>query len=494
MIDDILHEVERDALPDAAVRVTSLATDYLASARRGEGAVSPAVQRDEVDARFAEPLPEHGRPLADVVDRIRDEIIADANHLAHPMYMGHQVSFALPVAAWVDSVISALNQSIAVEEMSPTLTALEMRVVRWMCDVAGLPATSGGTFTSGGTEATFTALLAARAAALPDSWVEGLRHHAPVVLCGEHTHYAVTRAVAQLGLGMRSAIAVPSDHYRMSPSALERELDRVNAAGTGVIAVVATAGHTATGAFDDLDRIGRICDERGIWLHVDGAHGASALLSDRHRHRVRGIERARSIAWDPHKMMLLPLPAGMLLVRDERDLQAAFAQRAPYLFHGDASDAVRARVRDQGVRSFQCSRRGDALKAWAVLQRYGRRGIAALHDHLCDLALAMHETLAAREDFVTLHEPESNILCFRWVGINNGRLDDDTLDAVNGQIRARYNHSGVGWITTTLLDGRRVLRVTMMNPRTTVDHVKAAVDELARVANAIMTTGVVNAR
>ncbi len=91
------------------------------------------------------------------------------------------------------------------------------------------------------------------------------------------------------------------------------------------MAVVATAGHTATGAFDDIDAIGRLCEERDIWLHIDGAHGATALLSERHRHRVRGIERARSIAWDPHKMMLLPLPAGMLLVRDERQLQAAFA-------------------------------------------------------------------------------------------------------------------------------------------------------------------------
>ncbi|HEX6053813.1 MAG TPA: aspartate aminotransferase family protein [Gemmatimonadaceae bacterium] len=494
MIDDILREVERDALPDAAARVTSLATDYLAATRRGEGAVSLTVQRDEVDARFAEPMPEDGRPLADVVDRIRDDIIADANHLAHPMYMGHQVSFALPVAAWVDGVISALNQSIAVEEMSPTLTALETRVVRWMCDAAGLPAASGGTFTSGGTEATFTALLAARAAALPDSWVEGVSDRAPVVLCGEHTHYAVTRAVAQLGLGMQSAIAIPSERYRMNPDALERELVRLSAAGTRVMAVVATAGHTATGAFDDLDRIGHLCDARGIWLHVDGAHGASALLSDRHRHRVRGIERARSIAWDPHKMMLLPLPAGMVLVRDERELQAAFAQRAPYLFHGDAGDAGRARVRDQGVRSFQCSRRGDVLKVWAVLQRYGRRGIAALHDHLCDLALAMYQTLSAREDFVTLHEPESNILCFRWVGASDGRPDEDTLDAINGEVRARYNQSGIGWITTTVLEGRRVLRVTMMNPRTTVVHVKAAVDELARVANAITRTGVVNAR
>lgn len=476
MIDDILREVERDALPDAAARVVSLATEYLAATGRGEGAVSPARPRAEVDARFAEPMPEDGAPLADVVERIRREIVADANRLAHPMYMGHQVSFALPVGAWTDSVISALNQSIAVEEMSPTLTAVEMRVVRWMCDAAGFPSTAGGTFTSGGTEATFTALLAARAAALPDSWMNGLGDARPVVLCGEHAHYAVTRAVAQLGLGMRSAIAVTSERYRMSPDALERELDRLEPHGVSVMAVVATAGHTATGAFDDLERIGRMCDERGLWLHVDGAHGASALLSDRHRHRVRGIEHARSIAWDPHKMMLLPLPAGMILVRDERDLQAAFAQRAPYLFHGDGE---RARIRDQGVRSFQCSRRADVLKVWTVLQRYGRRGIAELHDHLCDLAMTMHRVLAGRPEFVTLHEPESNILCFRWIG--DGSRDDATLDAINAEIRTRYNQSGDGWITSTVLDGRRVLRVTMMNPRTTRAHVELAVEALARL-------------
>ena len=478
MIDLVMRKVEDDALPEAAARVTGLASDYFAATRRAEGPVSADRSRAEVDARFAEPLPEEGKPLDAIVDRISTEIMADANRLAHPMYMGHQVSFALPIAAWTDSVISALNQSIAVEEMSPTLTALEMRVVRWMCEAAGYPTMSGGTFTSGGTEATFTALLAARASALPDSWINGVGSGAPVVLCGEHTHYAVTRAVAELGLGMRSAIAVPSADYRMDVSALERELDRLAAIGKKTMAVVATAGHTATGAFDDLEGIGRLCEERGVWLHVDGAHGASALFSDRHRHRVRGIERARSIAWDPHKMMLLPLAAGTILVRDERDLQAAFAQRAPYLFHGDGEAA---RVRDQGVRSFQCSRRADVLKVWMVLQRYGRRGLASLHDHLCDLALAMHRALVTRPDFVTLHEPESNILCFRWIG--DGTHDDETLDRLNGEIRARYNGSGAGWITTTVLDGRRVLRVTMMNPRTTVDHITAAVKGLAGVAS-----------
>jgi L-2,4-diaminobutyrate decarboxylase len=479
VIEDVLREVERDASPEAAAVVTGVATDYFASTARGDGPVSPGRSAHDVDARFAEPLPEHGRPLAEVIDRVRTEVVADANRLAHPMYMGHQVSFPLPTAAWTDAVISSLNQSIAVEEMSPTLTALETRVVRWMCDAVGYGASAGGTFTSGGTEATFSALLAARAAALPDAWMNGVGERAPVVLCGEHTHYAVTRAVAQMGLGMRSAIVVPSKGYRMDVAALERELDRLRVLGVAVMAVVATAGHTATGTFDDLDAIGRMCEAREVWLHVDGAHGATALLSERHRHRVRGIERARSIAWDPHKMMLLPLAAGMLLVRDERQLQAAFAQRAPYLFHG-AGAGEASRVRDQGVRSFQCSRRGDVLKLWVVLQRFGRLGVAAMHDHLCDLAMAMHDELARRSDFVALHAPESNILCFRYVG--DGGMDEAALDEVNRAMRDRYNRSGAGWITTTVLEGTRVLRVTMMNPRTTVAHVHALIEGLASVA------------
>jgi L-2,4-diaminobutyrate decarboxylase len=476
MIDDVMRVLDSDATPAAASQLIGLATDYFESTRRGEGPVSSGRLPNDIATRFDEPLPENGRPLEDVVARIRAEVLPDANRLGHPMYMGHQVSFPLPTAVWTDAVISALNQSVAVEEMSPTLTVLEHRVIRWMCDAVGYPAGSGGTLTSGGTEATFSALLAARAAALPDAWTNGIGDPKPVVLCGEHTHYAVTRAVAELGLGMRSAVVIPSVDYRMDVRALEHELERLREAGTPVMAVVATAGHTATGAFDDIDTIGRLCEARDIWLHIDGAHGATAVLSERHRHRVRGIERARSIAWDPHKMMLLPLPAGMLLVRDERQLQAAFLQRAPYLFHGDGEAT---RVRDQGVRSFQCSRRGDVLKLWVVLQRLGRRGIAALHDHLCDLAVVVKDELAKHQEFELLHSPQSNILCFRYVG--GGHVDDDRRDAINREIRDRYNRSGIGWITSTLLEGRRVLRVTMMNPRSTPAHVRAMFDGLLAI-------------
>jgi L-2,4-diaminobutyrate decarboxylase len=377
---------------------------------------------------------------------------------------------------WAESVTAALNQSVAVNEMSPAVTPMEHRVVRWMTGLVGWGERSGGTLTSGGTEATFAALLAARSAAVPDVWTNGVGARPPAVVCGEHAHYAVSRAVGEMGLGLRSLHLVPSRDWRMDIAQLESRLDALAAEGTPVMAVVATAGSTATGSFDDLDAVGRICERRGLWLHVDGAHGASALLSDAHRGKLRGIERARSLAWDPHKMMLLPLAAGMVLVREERDLELAFAQKAPYLFHSGSEQ----KVWDQGVRSFLCSRRADALKLWVALQRYGRRGIAALYDRLCETTRALYEEVGRRDDFVALHEPESNILCFRWVG--DGSRNDAELDAVNRELRERYNRSGAGWITATDLGGRRVLRVTVMNPRTTREHAVRLLDGLAAEA------------
>lgn len=473
--------IERDMERDAALPFIDLAARYFLRTREEPAPVSTSLTSAEIAPRFDEPLPRAGRPLNDVAARIEHDVLSAMNRLTHPMYVGHQVSAPLPVAVWVEPVIAAMNQSVAVAEMSPSLTVLETQLMRWMTELVGWGVGAGGTMTSGGTEATFTALLAARAVALPDAWEHGVSAGpgTPVVLCGEHAHYAVTRAVAQLGLGVERAVAVPSRDWRMDPDALARELGRLAAAGTPVMAVVATAGSTATGSFDDLDAIGALCEARGVWLHVDGAHGASALLSARECHRLRGIERARSVAWDAHKMMLMPLAAGMLLVRDERDLGRAFAQRAPYLFHGGGEE----RTWDQGTRSFQCSRRADALKVWASLQRYGADAFGALYDHLCDVARILHDAIARRTDFVTLHEPDSNILCFRWVG--DQTLDDEALDDVNRELRERYNRSGRGWITTTVLGGRRVLRVTIMNPRTGRAEMRALLDGLAEEVDGI---------
>jgi L-2,4-diaminobutyrate decarboxylase len=474
--DALLADIEHDATREAGLPFVDLVARYFAETRAGEGRVSPPLDPVAMAARFREPLPRTGQPLEAVVERLARDVVADANRLFHPMYVGHQVSAPLPVAVWTDLVISALNQSVAVSEMSPTLTAVEQTVVRWMADLVGFGPRAGGTLTSGGTEATFASLLAARSRAIPNVWTAGVGADPPVIVCGEHAHYAVSRAAGEMGLGMDRVVAIPSREWRMDVTALGRTLGELDAAGRRVLAVVATAGSTATGAFDDLEAVADLCERYGHWLHVDGAHGASALLSPAHRDRVRGIGRAQSLAWDPHKMLLLPLSAGVVLVRDERWLEAAFAQTAPYLFHaphqGDAEEFDHApRVWDQGLRSFQCSRRADALKVWVAFQRHGADGLGALYTHLCDTAARLHAKLVAHPAFEPMHVPQSNILCFRWAG--DGSADEATLDAVQYRLRARYNRSGEGWITATVLGGRKVLRTTVMNPRTTEAHLDA---------------------
>src|SRR6185436_15062243 len=389
MIDDILAELEADTSLEVGKQFAAVTARYFESTRRGDGQVSTPRSAEELEKRFDEDFPETGRPVAEILARLEREVIADANKYYHPMYMGHQTSAPLPVGIWMESIIGAMNQSLAVWEMSPTATMIEHQIVGWLSRLAGYGAGAGGTLTSGGTEANFTAMLAARNAAVPDAWEDGIGADPPFVVYGEHAHYAVTRAIGQLGMGRRSGISIASRNYKIDVELLLKTLDRLRDEGKRVMAVAATAGTTATGSFDDLETIGETCTERGIWLHVDGAHGASALLSSRPPRALNGLRHSRSLAWDPHKMMLLPLAAGMVLTRDDRDLERAFAQKAPYLFHAGKS----SRIPDQGIRSFQCSRRADVLKLWFVMQRFGSNGLGKLYDHLCKTAQTLYDAI-----------------------------------------------------------------------------------------------------
>ncbi|MFN2637135.1 MAG: aspartate aminotransferase family protein [Gemmatimonadaceae bacterium] len=486
MIEDILADIEADTSLAVGTQFAGVTARYLTATRAAQGQVSTSFDADELAARFREEMPSHGQPVSEIIERLERQVLADANKYYHPMYMGHQTSAPLPVGIWMESVIGALNQSLAVWEMSPTATVIEHQIVRWLSALAGYKEGSGGTLTSGGTEANFTAMLAARNAALPDAWENGVGADPPFVIYGEHAHYAVTRAIGQLGLGRKRGISIASRDYRMDTGLLISTLDDLRRQKKKVMAVVATAGTTATGSFDDLETIGSACEERGLWLHVDGAHGASALLSARPPRALNGLRHSRSLAWDPHKGMLLPLAAGMVMTRDEADLERAFAQQAPYLFHSGKSE----RILDQGIRSFQCSRRADVLKLWFAIQRHGSTGLGQLYDHLCRTARLLFEAIEERDDFENLHVPESNILCFRYLGAGGKTSRDksstgrrDQIDALNRELRARYNREGSGWITATILDGRPVLRVTMMNVRTNADHVAALLNGLVEKAN-----------
>jgi L-2,4-diaminobutyrate decarboxylase len=377
-------------------------------------------------------------------------LMDNAIQLHHPAYMGHQVCPPFPTAVIADLVISTLNQSTAVFEMSPIGTVIEQEVVRWLADRVGYPATSLGTAVSGGSAANLTALLAARAR-WNDSGRAGKR---PVILCSADAHYSIARAASIMGIDVVK-VATDSEH-RLDLDALDAALR-----DTDVMAIVATSGSTATGAFDDLRAIAALRDKYDTWLHVDAAHGASVVLSERLRPLVDGLDLADSLAWDPHKMLWMSLSLGVLLVRDGRWLRRAFEADAPYLFNAErAGDNI-------GEMTIQCSKRADAVKLWLTLQMFGTQPFVSAMEHVTDLTRYLYDAVMASSDLEAMHVPVFNIFCFRH------RSDD----ATNAELRERLIRSGQAWITSTVLKGLRVLRVTMINPRTErgdVDRMLAA--------------------
>ena len=390
------------------------------------------------------------------------KLVADLSiQLHHPSYMGHQVCPPFMDAAVADLLVSVLNNSTAVWEMSPIATMIEMEVIRWQCALVGYPEGALGTAVSGGSAANLTALLAARA-----RWRSEFENASkrPVIVTSADAHYSIARAAAIMGIPEIDVLQVPTDaRHRMDVSALEELLAAVaERDDTAVLAIVATAGSTATGAFDALDEILPLRDEHRTWLHVDAAHGASVLLSDRFAHLGRGLGHADSLSWDPHKMMWMPLSLGTVLVRNGEWLRRAFAVDAPYLFHAERTS------HNLGELTIQCSRRADAIKLWLMLRAYGTAPFAEAIDRVAGLTRYLYEKIRDSGDFEPAHEPDLNILCFR----RRGAGDD---------LRERLIRTGNAWITSTVLKGERVLRVTMMNPRTTEADVDAMLDELRRL-------------
>lgn len=384
-----------------------------------------------------------------------------SNHLHHPSYMGHQVCPPILESAAADLLISVMNNSTAVWEMSPIGTVIEQEIVRWLANLARFPETSEGTAVSGGSAANLTGLMAARA-----RWNHENHGRQPVIVTSADAHYSIARAAAIMGIPAADVLKVPTDDaHRIDVGALEETLAAVEARDdAGVLAIVATSGSTATGAFDKLDEIALLRDRFRTWLHVDAAHGASVLLSERLASLVRGLERADSFSWDPHKMMWMPLSLGTILVREGIWLRRAFEADAPYLFHAGSENL--------GEMTIQCSKRADAIKLWLVLRSQGPEPIIAALERVTALTRYLYERIAASDEFEALHEPELNILCFKRRGLD---------DAQTAELRERLIRSGRAWITSTILRGERVLRVTMMNPRTTERHVDAMLDALREV-------------
>lgn len=409
-----------------------------------------------------------------------DAFLASATNVHHPAYIAHQVSVPHYASALADLISGVLANGMSVYEMGPTAGTMEIAIIDWMLAKVGWQPTgrnsdhsaavgaepSGGVLTHGGSLANMTAMLAARAAAAPEAWQRGTPSNL-VVLAPECAHYSLARAVAAMGLGTSALVAAPTDALgRMLPDDLPVVLDRLVEDDQRVMAVVANACATATGLYDPIRAIGELCRDRKLWFHVDGAHGASALLNQGEAWRLDGIELADSVVWDAHKLLQTSALCASVLVRDRRTLDGAFQQDAVYVTEGE-----REIGHDFIPHQFECTKAPLGLKMMLVLALVGEDGLAENIATLWENTRQIHSTITARDGFETLCEPESNILCFR--------CGDD--GALQTRIRKRLMHEGEFLISQADVGGRRWLRMAIMNPLTDAATVNRLLDRIEEI-------------
>ena len=405
---------------------------------------------------------------ADLVSLVR-EIREASLATSHPRYGAQQVAAPIPAAALVESVVAAMNQSLAVWEMSPIATAIDRDVMGGFKKLFGYPRSAEGSLVPGGAFANLTALLAARDALEPRASKNGGARIAIVV--GAQAHYSIARAAAILGLGRDAIFKVPLDSDLCTDVAQCGEaFARAQKTGFRKFILVGSSGSTPTGGFDDLVTLAEIAEKYRAWFHVDAAHGAGLAFSRRFRWRLKGLDRADSLIFDPHKMMFMPLAAGGVLVRDGARLQEPLEEAAPYLF------GSRRRFPDLGQLTIACSQRFDALKVWLVWRVYGAELWDHLTTHVCKVAQAAFQYCSTSDVLEPVHEPHSNIFCFRL------RKSGRDSDRRHWAIKEELNESGFGYISSTILDGRRVLRIVVMNPRTTAGDICDVLRRVEQIA------------
>ncbi|MBS0395625.1 MAG: hypothetical protein JSR54_13435, partial [Proteobacteria bacterium] len=385
-------------------------------------------------------------------------------------FVAQQVAPPIPLAALVESLVAALNQSLAVWEMSPVATAVDRDLMDRFRRLFGLPRRAQGTLVPGGAFGNLTALFAAREALAPVRRRGGARGLAVIV--GAQAHYSIKRAARVLGLPPDAVFRVPlDDEYRTDVARVPAAFARARRAGFRRFVLVGSAGSTPTGSFDDLVALRRLARAEGAWLHVDAAHGGGLAFSPRLRPRLRGLGAADSIAFDPHKMMFMPLAAGGVMVRDGAHLRAPFSEQAPYLF------GTRREWPDIGQSTLACSQRFDALKVWLVWQAYGAGAWDALASHTCAVCEAAYRYCLDSPWLEPLHAPHANILCLR---LRQAR--GPGADRRHWRIKEAINESGYAYVSSTVLRGRRVLRLVIMNPRTGAGDALAVLRRIERLA------------
>lgn len=422
-------------------------------------------------------MPEQGLDPSQVLDELCDELVEKGFHVPSANYFGLMNPTPTYMAVLAEALVAALNPQLATLARSQLASKIEGETVRWIGERVGWTKPFDGTFTSGGNEANFSGLALALAAQFPPAIEEGVASIGaqPVLYASSESHHSLDKSAGLLGLGRKALRRIPvNNRIQLDVAKLEAAIAADRSAGRKPFCVVATAGTTNSGAIDDMVALAEVCARHGLWLHVDGAYGAAAIFSDRHRGLVRGLERADSITIDPHKWLAMPFAAGVILTSRPETLQQAFATATPYMPKSPGAVLV-----DNFKVSTQWSRRMNSLKLWLTLRVHGRQAYEELIGRQLQLAASFAEWVRGSKDYELAAPQVLPIVNFRRK-LPGG--DENAVAAANARVVEAVTRDGSRWISETRVNGRSVIRMMVISFLTDERNLRELQQALARAA------------
>lgn len=414
-------------------------------------------------------IPVSGRPLGEVYEELLRDVYSNTLLAQHPRSFACVPSTASLLSWMGDVMTNAFNPHDSCRINGSAIVLIEEKLIRWMCGLAGYPAGSGGLFVSGGSIANLTALTAARDARLTRE-----ERGRAVIYVSDQTHASISKGLHIIGFDRSQIRVIPTDtKFRMDTDCLAKAIAQNAFEGKKPFAVIASAGTTNTGSVDPLPEIAALCRKHGMWMHVDGAFGASALLSERQRKLLAGVENSDSLSWDAHKGLMQTYGCSVVLVRNQADLVHSFAAHPEYLKDSETAEGG-VEFWDLGP---ELTRPARCLKLWLTLQTLGSRVMGEAIDHGCALAELAEQELAVLMDWEITSHARLGVVTFRYAPAG---IPEAGLDALNQNIAREINADGFALIFTTELQGKKVLRMCTINPRTTEADIRETVRRLAR--------------
>lgn len=387
-----------------------------------------------------------------------------------PGFMGRQFSGVVPLTGVIDMVSSVVNQPSSFYEAGQLPNVAEHIMAKELNRFIGYDEEKFTMITtSGGSLANLTALLAARNNRYPNAWADGMNNMPgwmrPAIAVSEEVHYSICRAVGILGIGEKQVVKLPiNKEGQIDINKVQPVLDQAKSYGLDVFCLVASAGTTAVGAFDDMDALANIAASNNLWFHIDGSHGASLMVSDFQRFKFKGIEKVDSISWDAHKMLFVPSPCSLLFYKDKAKAYGAFKQVASYVFEKEPTIYSQF---ESAEKNFECTKRPMIMNLWILWALHGRALFSNKIDYLCSLTKQAYHVLEHDENFETLHHPQCNILCFRYAPKATGY---EHIPDFQIKVRNLICDRAQFFISKVDIQGETALRVVFMNHEIKISH------------------------